>query len=153
MLEYRRICSLGAQVQRLFRTVPPEQRLVLVFDDIVARPRECYQRMVEFLGVTDDGREAFLRENDFARPRSWIVARFSRSIQTHPVLKWLRVRVKPFLNRHDIYLVERALQKNWTPVKRSAIAPGLKRQLCEEFRADVTLLGRLLERDLSHWLS
>lgn len=151
VLEYRSVCSVGAQVQRMADLVPAAQRLILVYDDIEQNPRASYKRILEFLGVQDDHRGEFLRENSYARPRSVFRARAARVVQTHPILKKFRLRLKPFLNRHGVYFVERLFQNNLVPFQKPGLSEEFRRELRAEFSADTMILENLLGRDLSEW--
>ncbi len=150
-LQYRIICSVGAQVRRLFEIVPPQQRLVLVYEDLQENPRISYKRIVDFLGVHDDGRADFLRENVYSRPKSITAARLTRSVREHPFLKNIRSQLKPFLNRHGIYAVEWLFARNLKPVDKPALSEDFRMELIGEFRDDIALLEELLERDFSDW--
>lgn len=150
-LKYRSVCSVGAQVQRMADLVPAAQRLILVYDDIEQNPRASYKRILDFLGVQDDQRGEFLRENSYARPRSVLRARAARAVQTHPILKKFRLGLKPFLNQHGVYFVERFFQNNLVPFQKPGLSEEFRRELRLEFSADITILENLLGRDLSGW--
>lgn len=150
-LAYRTICSVGAQLLKLAEHVPENQRLILVYDDIERQPRETYKRIIDFLGVADDQKLGFLRENEYSRHRSLLRARVARSVQTHPLLKRVRLRLKPFLNRHGVYLVERVFQSNLIAAPRAQLSEKFRQELRTEFSADVKIIESLVGRDLSHW--
>jgi Sulfotransferase domain len=150
-LQYRNICRIGAQIQRLFELVPEHQRLVLVFDELERDPRASYKRVVDFLGIQDDGRSAFSNENAFARPKSRVVARVARAVQIYRPLKALRLRAKPFLNRRGIYWVENFFHSNLIGATRPALSEAFRRELLAEFLPDILLLEGLLQHDLSEW--
>jgi hypothetical protein len=150
-IQYKTICSLGAQVSRLFQLLPEEQRLILVYDDLEQSPRATYKRIVDFLGVRDDGRAEFLRENIYARPRSFAFARLVRAAQVVGPLKLLRLKLKPYLNRRRIYFVERFFQTNMVPVPKPLLSAQFRLELMEEFAPDISILEELLGRDLSMW--
>lgn len=150
-LQYRNICSIGVQIERLFQLVPPAQRLVLVLDDIEQHPRAVWKRLTGFLCVDDDGRMEFLRENGLSRPRSRMLARFARAIQIHPPFKAARLWLKPALNKRGIYWVERIFRSNLAPVARPPLSESFRQELMAEFLPDILLLEKLLDRDLSKW--
>ena len=150
-LQCRNICAIGAQIERLFELVPESQRLVLILDDLEQQPRTEYKRIAEFLGVEDDGKTEFLRENGFARPRSRMIARLARAVQIYQPLKTVRLRLKPALNKHGIYWVERIFRSNLIPVGKPALPEPFWRELMAEFLPDIILLEKLLDRDLSEW--
>ena len=58
-LLYGPACKLGEQLERLWSLVPEERVLVIVLDDVKENPRREYLRVLEFLGVPDDGRNIF----------------------------------------------------------------------------------------------
>lgn len=151
-LEYRRICSVGTQIERLFRLTQPQQRLVVVYDDLLAAPEETYARILRFLGLPTDSGQRLCRANSFSRPRSILLARAARACQVHPILKRLRILTKPLLRRARIHIFERLFQGNLVPAERPRLSTAFGRELCAEFKEDVALLSRLLGRDLSHWL-
>ena len=151
MLEYRSVCCVGAQLARMAEHVPENQRLILVYDDIEQKPREVYKRIIDFLGISDDQRVEFLRENLYARPRSLLLARIARATQNYPLLKRLRLEIKPLLNRHGLYFVERLFQSNLVEVRKPQLSEQFRQELRLEFSADVAIVENLMGRDLSHW--
>ncbi len=58
-LQYGQICSIGSQLERVYQHVPKERVLVSFFDDFKNNTRKEYKRVLDFLGVEDDGREEF----------------------------------------------------------------------------------------------
>jgi hypothetical protein len=53
---YGEICSLGTQLERLYKIVPSHRVLTIILDNICADPRREYLRALRFIGVPDDGR-------------------------------------------------------------------------------------------------
>lgn len=151
-LQYRKMCAIGSQVERLFELVPAPQRLVLVLEDLVRNPRTEYKRIEDFLGIEDDGKTEFLRENGFSRPRSRTIARLARAVQICRPLKPLRLWLKPALNKRGIDWVERLFKGNLIPVLRPALSESFRRELLTEFSPEIILLEKLLNRDFSEWL-
>ncbi len=147
-LQYKTICSLGAQIQALFRLVPEHQRLVIVFDDIERRPRQVYKQIVDFLGIEDDGRHDFVRENVFARPKSALVARIVRFAHLNPGAKKLRIWLKPILNDHGIRPIAWLIESNLKSAAKPDLSTGFRLELEAAFAPDIKLLSRLLGRDL-----
>jgi len=147
-LQYKTLCSLGSQIQSLFQLVPEHQRLVMVFDDLQQRPRQAYERIVEFLGITDDGRDHFARENVFVQPRSAFIARVIRFAHLNPSVKRLRIKLKPMLNRHGIRPIGWLLQRNLENKDKPILSRRFRWELEAAFAPDVKLLESLLCRDL-----
>jgi hypothetical protein len=153
-LQYRNVCSLGAQIQALFGLVPERQRLVEVFDDLQQHPRSVYERIVTFLGVRDDGTDHFFRENAFAQSKSALIARAIRFTHLNSAAKKLRVRLKPILNEHGIRPIGWLLQHNLRAAVRPTLSIEFRQELEAAFAPDVQLLEKLLSRDLGAlWFS
>jgi hypothetical protein len=151
MLQYKDMCSLGAQIERLFRLVPVSQRLVVVFDDLKREPQRVFQDIVSFLGVADDGTSVFRNENEFARFRSTASARVVQRMLRSSALRWARAKFQPALSEYGIrpmrWLVGRALE----PAKKPQLSRSFQEELWTAFAPDVRFLSQLLNRDLSDW--
>lgn len=149
LLDYKSVCRLGEQLQRLFRTVPQGRVLVVVLDDVKENPRREYLRVLRFLGVSDDGRTEFPVYNS-AKSRQWPALRKAVLVVdkvSHSVKRALGIPTiwgTGILHRLD------SLNLRYRP--RPPMPPELRAELAEYFRDDVALLSRLLERDLSDWL-
>jgi len=149
LLDYKSVCRLGEQLERLFKIVPRERVLVLVLDDVKENPRREYLKVLNFLGVSDDGRTEFPVYNP-AKERRWpwlrravlAMGRASRSVKK--ALGIPTVRGTGILNRID------KLNIRYRP--RPPMPPELRAEITEYFRDDVLLLSRLLDRDFSTWL-
>jgi hypothetical protein len=141
---YGEICSLGAQLERLYKTVPSDRVLTVILDDIRADPRHEYLRVLQFLEVPDDGRFDFRVYNPASAFR-------------YPGIQ--RVAY-PILHLKDRLGVSGGLGL-WTRVEnlmrmerpRKPLAPEMISVLSEYFSKDVELLGQLLRRDLCQWLN
>lgn len=147
---YQSLCRLGEQLERLFAVVPRERVLVLVLDDVRQNPRREYLRVLDFLGVPDDGRREFPVHNP-AREHRWpalgtairgvgIVARLVKRGLGIPTYKGTGV-----LNAID------GFNARYRP--RAPMAAHLRRELVDYFWTDVEKLSRLMGRDFSPWLS
>jgi hypothetical protein len=141
-LQYRAACSVGTQLARLYEVAGRERVCVVLLDDLDGQPRAEYLRILDFLGVPDDGRAIFPTLNSTAlrgARRSWLMGRN---------LGYLKQR----LGLAHLSLTD------WTasapPVVRaagngrSAAATSLNDELVAAFESEVTLLEQLLSRDL-----
>lgn len=145
LLDYKSVCRLGEQLQRLFNVVPKDRVLVLVLDDIKTDPRSQYLRVLDFLGVPDDGRREFAVHNP-AKERRWPALR--RTVQF--VLAVRRRLGIPRLNTGVLSKLDK-LNTRYRP--RPPLPRSIRRAMVEYFKDDVRLLGQLIGRDLSHWLN
>jgi hypothetical protein len=150
-LQYDTICSFGVQIQRLYACVPERQRLVVVFDDLEQNPAAVYERICAFLNLANLGPGPG-RYNSFSRHRSTTAIRLFKLIKTHKRLSWIWLRVKPFLNRRGIHLMEMLSRSNLRPQPRShSIEGAFRQELLDHFAPDLELLEKTIGRDLSHW--
>jgi hypothetical protein len=141
---YGEVCSLGMQLERLYKIVPPYRVLTIILDDICADPRHEYLRVLQFLDIPDDGRLDFPVHN-------------AASAFRYPGIQ--RVAY-PILHLKDRLGVSGGLGL-WTRVEnlmrverpRKPLAPEMISILNEYFSQDVELLGQLLGRDLCQWLA
>ncbi len=146
-LQYGPYCRLGEQLQRLFSIVPRDRVLVLVLDDIAENPRREYLKVLEFLGVPDDGRTEFPVYNRRKAPRSRLISHILLFLSANDFTRRVGIRY-PKLVR-----IARWLRKvNWEPVQPKPLSPKMRAELVEYFKEDIHLLEDLLQRDFSHWL-
>lgn len=151
MLQYRDVGMLGKNVEKLFEVAGRERCYVSVFDDFVADPGKSYAALLDFLGVSDDGRREFKQRRGNARfkyrwaqqiamnPPAWAYRLLAISNQgTIKRLKKLRKRVKSFNRARET---------------RQEMAPETQAELRAYFREDIQKLSELLGRDLTHWVS
>lgn len=149
-LQYGEVGRLGENIARLFDTAGRERCMVVVFDDFIQDPRATYLKMLEFIGLEDDGQSKFKRTRANAgfksgwlqqysmNPPPWVyqLIRISNS-KSISRLKGIRKRIKKF---------------NRVPAKHTPMSEATQAMLRDYFRADIAKLSALLERDLSHWL-
>lgn len=63
-LAYRDVAMLGHQVSRLLKIFPREQVCFVRFESFSRSPREQYLRVLDHLGLKDDGRRMFPKVNE-----------------------------------------------------------------------------------------
>ncbi|ADE14477.1 sulfotransferase [Nitrosococcus halophilus Nc 4] len=143
-LLYGPICSLGEQMERLFKLVSRERVLVILLDDMKIDPRREYRRALDFLGVGDDGRSHFPVENARQIPR------YPRLAQGVRVAATVRKRLGIGKGTGVASIVQ-----SWNNRRaiNNLISPEMQEKLCIYFRDDVEKLSKLLGRDLTSWLA
>jgi hypothetical protein len=142
LLAYESRCRLGEQVARLLRQVDRSQVLFVLLDDLQDAPGREYRRVLAFLGVDDDGRASFPVLNRAKDTRSRLVklgVRFLSELRC-AVGVTVRIGIRPVLDR-----------LNTRPVTLAPMTNAVRDDLRACFAADVSLLGALVGRDLSHW--
>jgi hypothetical protein len=142
-LLYGDVCSLGVQLQRLRMHVPSRRILTILQDDVIDSPRREYLRVLRFLGVKDDGRSEFPIFNKAKIARWPPLTRF--------LFVFTELKGKTGINLH-LRLSSRLSAANVIEAPRPSLSPDTKGKLQAYFASDVALLGRLLNRDLGHWL-
>ena len=150
-LQYGEAARLGAQLARVYEALPPEQVLVLVFDDLREDTGAVYRRTLDFLGLPDEGRVDFPRVNENKVHRAEAVARFTQ--RPPPALVSVAKGVKRVARVERLGVLDRVRRRNREVTRRGAIDPAFAAELRDHFRDDVGELGELIGRDLGGWLS
>ena len=151
LLQYAELGRFGTQTERLLATFPRAQVKLILFDDFAKSPQAVYDDVIEFLGLPHDGRTEFPRINDNKRARVDWLRRFAR--KPPPVLRKAFRGLKQAVGGEGIAAVKkRIVEANTVKERRPPLTPGFRAELAETFRDEIALLGRLLGRDLSHWV-
>lgn len=148
LLLYDEVAAIGSQLERAFDLIPKSQRFVLLFDDFVSDSGESYRSVLDFLGLPDDGRQTFEKENAARVPRlAWL----SRGLRSPAVVSFSR-----FLKRHlaghafaAARQAKHALMFRRSP--RINLRPEFDQELHTFFQPEVARLESLLNRELSVW--
>lgn len=149
-LQYGEICSLGKQLERAMKLIPEENLLCIVYDEFSTDTPGVYRKVLDFLGVPDDGRTDFARVN---ANRGYRLGFLHELMFAGPVYRGLRkIKSLTGINRGlGIYsVIERS---NLSEMGRNATPDDMVHELKDYFRDDVELLTGLLQRDLMHWVS
>jgi len=143
-VQYGDLCSLGAQIERLFVQVPRESVKLVTLDDLTKDPGGTYRSILQFLGVDDDRRGEFRAVNQ-AKQRRW------------PLLlkvAWLVTVIKRALGiEGGLGLWSHIDARNRIERPRAPVDAETKRVLQDYFRSDIENLERLTGRNLRHWLT
>jgi hypothetical protein len=135
-------------MQRLYAIVERQRVLAVIMDDLREDASREYRRVLEFLGVPDDGRREFPIYNPAKRVR-WQAAQ--------PLLAAAKKGERIVRSRlgmpaaHSQFLQDLGM-KNRVARPRPPMAPEMRAELQEFFASDIALLSEILQRDLSHWL-
>jgi hypothetical protein len=147
LLRYDQVGRLGASVAQLFDLVGRERCHVIVLDDLHADPRAVYLDVLGFLGLEDDGRQKFPRKGKgraYEKPPGNIVRRGAPWI--------IRFRGRIGARASVVRRLKRLLRPQHVTRPAAALTPEMQQKLRYDLADDVALLGRLLDRDLGHWL-
>ncbi len=142
-LQYSNLMKLGTQLRRVFDTFPSRQVKVILFDDFIFDTASVYRSVLGFLELPDDGRIDFPKINA------------AKALRFPSIVNRLR-RVMPWKIREA--LRSRAVSKVFRGVlSKPAVRPSYPQALIEELKLvagpEIELLSKLLDRDLSGWMS
>lgn len=142
MLYYGKVCSLGAQLQRLYTQVQPKRVHLIFFEDLQKNPRPTYLDVLDFLGVPDDGKQKFKRHNPAKTYRFHSLKNLPQRLG--------KLKTKMGL-RKGFGILTFLSAKNITVKQRAPLSPQMRRMLALYFKDDIDLLSRLSARNLHHW--
>jgi hypothetical protein len=142
-LQYGRIARTGEQLERVLSLVDRSRLHVVLYDDFKSDTAKSYADTLAWLGLEDDGRVHFERLNPGLAYHWEALEMGLRKIRS------LRqaLHLPGGLGLHA--LIDRFNKHTM----RKPLRPAFRRELCRYFRDDVALLSRLLQRDVSHWLT
>ena len=148
-LDYQAIGRLGEQVRRLKARVPDRQLHVIVFDDLCVDPGRVYRDALAFLGIAHDQRNSFAPMNRRKAHTSPALARLLK----HPSggMRWAKLAAKRAFPAQTRAIGHRLHRLNTRPAERKPLSAPLRLEMVATFKDDISLLGELLHRDLSHW--
>jgi len=162
-LDYWESGMLGKHVGEFVRVLGRERTFISVFDDYVADPAAQYRKLLDFLGLPDDGRTDFARHRESRGVKS---AALQRLLQRPPKAAVsllardahkLRIDAKKgeagAAVRTVMKLRKRLLNWNKADAPKIELSEALKDEMRAMYRDDVAELSQLLGRDLSHWLA
>lgn len=140
---YGEACKVGEQISGVKKLIPSEQLLFVRLDQLKFNPSQEYRKILQFLGVSDDGREDFPVVNSAKERKSLILRRFMRGVHL-------------FKNKMGIYrgtgLLGKINKWNTRERRRNNIDNDLIQELKTYFEEDLLLLQRETGEDLSDWL-
>lgn len=143
-LRYRRVVSYAGQVHRYLDRFPRSQIHLSLYDDLVDAPHDFLSRLFGFLDV-EDLPLPLARSNPSFTYRSAVVQRFLMA----PYLQTPLDRPTALRN----LALRLAARLNSVPGAPPGLSPGLRSRLIDEFTPEIVELGRIVGRDLSHWLA
>ena len=147
---YRDVARFGDQLSRWVETFGRERVHVAVLDDLVADPARTLRSLLEFLEVDPAWTpSSFGKHNTGWAPRSRMIQRMARG----RIPQWVVWRLLPNIvgDARTRRLVRRYQHSGFyrRTTDRPPLKEELRRQLENDFAADVKALGQLLGRDLA----
>ncbi|WP_167854888.1 sulfotransferase family protein [Mangrovimicrobium sediminis] len=150
LLDYPAVGRLGEQVQRLLGQVDRERVHFIFFEDFSADTAGEYRRVLDFLGLENDGRENFdvIHSNKVNRI-VWL-GKWRKRQQGPLIRAWIKFKLAVGL-RH-LSLTGWLHRLNRKPQMRNQIDTELRDDLLQFFHDDIHALQAATGRDLRHWL-
>jgi len=149
-LQYGNIGSLGRHIEQLFKVAGRERCEVVVFDDFVKDPRAVYLRLLEFIGIDDDGRSKFKATRSNAGYKSRWLQQYSMN---PPPWVYRLIRISNARSLSRLKGIRKRIKKfNRSAAKAQPMDPAMQSVLRDYYQQDVAKLSALLKRDLSSWL-
>ena len=143
VLQYARVCMLGQQVERLMGIVPRQRLLIVDFEEFKRDTRNVYVRVLDFLGVADDGRTDFPPVN-VNRRRAWPM--LSKLLMHPPFpLNVLKKSLKSWFGLYDTTAMAWLYNKLLRKAPREQMSATLGAEIASCFAEDQLKLKRLME--------
>jgi hypothetical protein len=165
-LDYEEIGRLGKHVERFLDAVGRERCFVSVYDEFAADPAGQYRRILDFLGLPDDGRTDFEPHRATQGVKSaWLqrlLKRPPKSARTLLAGSHFRRRVvklngktklPPAVQEFILSGRKRLLKWNKIPAPPIILSEKMRRTIRDTYSDDVDRLSRAIGRDLGHWLN
>jgi len=136
MLLYKDVCALGSQLKKALKTIDRDRPHIELQDDLKHDPRGIYLRILDVMGVPDDGRTEFRKENTGRKIKSPLVYNFLRS---QPVMS-------------TVIAAKKALGLKTLGFGRPDLPmpPDVRSFLTKQFQDEIHLIEEILDRDLSN---
>ena len=133
LLDYAAIGRFDEQVERYLEAFPANQIRIVRFEEWTSNPRETHRQILEFLGVSDDGRTSFPPVNE---------AKFNKSAKlaalSHRPPRWLRRFIELLhksSGRETLGIGARIIAMNRAIGYRSPLDIGLKQEIIDYYES------------------
>lgn len=144
MLQYGKVCKLGAQIERVLEHFPRERVFIIFYDDLKKDPKKVYENTFRFLNLPCDNRLHFPVINK------------NKNV-SFPLLRRYAFRLARLKERLGIKVgfgiltsfVNATIQEK----ERQQLSDDFRSELTEYFTEDVKKLSKLTGRNLSNWYS
>lgn len=149
LVDYPMVGSLGAAVSRLLDVVDRQRVHFVRFEDLRDHPESVWRDLTAFLGLSEQPAPSFTAHNPSTR--TFRSPTLHRLRQRPPALIAGPVRRLRHLSLRSSRLKKLKNSLWWREQPKPQISPEMRAALTAHFAADVRLLGRLIDVDLSAW--
>ncbi len=146
LLNYHSVVSTGEQLQRLLAQVPREKVLLLTLEELIADSRALYLKVLDFLGVEDDGKNEFEVVNQAGTHRNFLMKFIFMTVTRNRFLYQLAVNTVRVLGI-SADSVNRLHKGKKTP--KVKLAPELRQRMAGELKGQVAIISDILQRDMT----
>lgn len=148
-LDYHRIALFSEQLERVFTFFPKDQVHIIFYDDFKSSTQGCFQEVLKFLAI-DDFEVDIKKVNE----SKVVVNKYIGKFLTKPpnILMKLNRIVKKVFGLEKLGFRKRLISLNTRVQKREPLNTKTRADIINYYREDITKLGLLCQRDLSHWL-
>jgi hypothetical protein len=153
VLQYRDVGKLGAQMERLLEIFPKDQIKVILFEDFVADTKCIYEDVLAFLHVPSDKREYFPQINENIQYRIQWLGQFTRCPPEGLLRAYGYVKDRVGIKKFGHLLMQILRKTNSVSRVREPLRAKFCRTLTKDFEQDIRILERIIDRDLSYWVT
>ena len=136
----------GAQLIRWLKHFPPEQLLVLFYEDWLAAPGEVLARIFKHVGLDATESNRVTRENVSSRQPRWMWLQRQMLDQGHPLRRLAR-RALPLWVRDAVTGFVAAINLTQGPT----LDPAVRRRLTKTYHDDLEMVEKMTGRNLDAW--
>lgn len=162
-LRYDEAGKFGSYVERFFDIIGRERCFVSVFDDLIADPEGQYRAMCEFVGIEPFEGTSFKPKRGARGFRyGWLQRLLKRppnAARAFLAGEKFRQRERDLDEeasnkvREKIFSIrKRLIRWNRIPLEKRPIPVTVQQDIRDRLKGEIDQLGRLLGRDLGHWL-
>jgi len=133
LLNYKEKCALGSHLKNIQATVPKGQLSIIRLEDMAKNPKETYQGILKFIGVGNDNRQDFQKENEaFSTRFKFLKYFFSKQI----LLKKFVKKIIPVNIINSLNTVKK---------QKTMLSDSFEKKLYHELKNEISLLESQLK--------
>ena len=152
-LQYKEWGLFGKQISVLFDKVNPDNCFIIIFEEFIKNNKKIYKELLFFLGVTDDCRKDFKKYNENKVVKNYKIdqlrIKLTRICQENTIVAVLYKIFLKTLGLRRLGLQKLLISLNYSEGKRKPLSQNFRNLLLNEFKDDIKVLEKILNRDLS----
>lgn len=148
-LDYKEAGRFSGQVRRYLDQFRAEQIRIFHFEDWVSDPRSTYLKIMDFLGLDDDGRAGFPRVNEAKYRKSKVLLRLVKDAP--PALLGVAATAKKIAGVSSLGIASRLLKVGTREGNPNCVSDALKREIREFYAADNAMTQSLIDEASRVW--